>query len=212
MNDNPTTPTASSERTGLAAAGGSLVAAIASSACCWLPLLLIAFGASAGGVSAWFEQYRLHFLIGAGVLLAIGFYLVYRPAPACEPGSACAAPKTGLRRFNQVTLWIAAVLVVGFAAFPKYAGSLISAIDDPAEQRLVSNAGQILTLSIEGMTCEACAVGLKDKLEKTPGVAGASVDYSAGTANVTLSNQEPASMDDLQTAVEGAGYSIKEDE
>lgn len=37
---------------------GAVFTAIMGSACCWLPLLLIAFGFSAAGVGAFFEQYR----------------------------------------------------------------------------------------------------------------------------------------------------------
>ena len=194
MTDNQKTPNAPGERSGLAAAGGSLAAAIASSACCWLPLLLIAFGTSAGGVSAWFEQYRLYFLIGAGVLLAIGFYLVYRPAPACEPGSVCATPKPGLRRFNQITLWVAAVLVIGFAAFPKYIGALMDIVNDEPAVVLTSEDAQaveqssLFTFDIKGMTCAACAVTLKTELSRLPGVESVAVDYGAKSAVLTASD------------------------
>ncbi len=41
--------------------------ALLSPACCWLPLLLIAFGASAAGVSGFFETYR-PYLLGDGHL------------------------------------------------------------------------------------------------------------------------------------------------
>lgn len=39
-----------SRRTGLVAFGGSVLAALVASACCWLPLLLVTFGGSAAGV------------------------------------------------------------------------------------------------------------------------------------------------------------------
>lgn len=41
-----------SQRTGMLAVGGSVLSALAASACCWIPLLLIAIGVSTGGVSA----------------------------------------------------------------------------------------------------------------------------------------------------------------
>ena len=43
------------QRAGQWAVGGSVVSALAASACCWIPLLLIALGISAGGLSAWFD-------------------------------------------------------------------------------------------------------------------------------------------------------------
>ena len=44
------------QKVGLWATGGAVISAILSSACCWLPFLLIAFGASAAGVSGFFEE------------------------------------------------------------------------------------------------------------------------------------------------------------
>lgn len=200
------------QRSGLLAAAGSLISAAAASACCWLPLLLILFGASAGGVSAWFERYRLIFLTLAGVLLALGFYLVYRPASTCAADSTCMTPRPRLRRLNQVMVWIAAVLVIAFAAFPKYAGGLIAAIqsdDKPIEQPI---ADATITLHIDGMTCEACAITLKQQLEKTPGVETASVDYQSGTAAVVLTAENPATTKALDVAIQQAGYRVVDTE
>jgi copper chaperone CopZ len=196
------------QRSGVIAAMGSLASAIAASACCWLPLLLIGFGASAGGVSAWFEQYRPIFLSLAGILLALGFYLVYRPVPACGPGSACDVPRLKLRRFNQATIWFAAILVAAFALFPNYAGQLIAAVQAPAVVNGERTQGQTITLAIEGMTCEACAVGLKHQLEQTPGVAAANVNYKHATASVTLYADDPATPEEVQAAVDKAGYRV----
>lgn len=196
------------QRSGLIAAVGSLAAAAAASVCCWLPLLLIGFGVSAGGVAAWFEQYRPIFLAVAGVLLALGFYLVYRPAAACKPGSTCETPRPKLRRFNQASIWIAAVLVAAFALFPNYVGRLLAASEPPATVEAATNQGETITLAIEGMTCEACAVGLKRQLEQTPGVAAAAVHYEDRIATVTLDANEPELPEALDAAVEQAGYQV----
>jgi copper chaperone CopZ len=59
---------------------GAVVTAVMGSACCWLPLLLIAFGFSAAGVGAFFEQYRFYFLTATFVLLAVAWYFTYRAA------------------------------------------------------------------------------------------------------------------------------------
>lgn len=57
---------------------GAFSTAILGSACCWLLLLLIAFGFSAAGVGSFFEQYRPHLLCATFALLAIAWYLTYR--------------------------------------------------------------------------------------------------------------------------------------
>ncbi len=191
------------------AIGGSLIAAIAASACCWLPLLLIGFGLSAGGVSPWLEEYRPIFLSVAGLLLALGFYLVYRPALTCESGSACEVPRPKLKRFNQVAIWFAAILVVAFALFPSYGGKLISTKNGPSTVNQAATSGKMITMAIDGMTCEACAAGLKYQLEKTPGVTFATVNYDTGNAKVTLTLQNPAPLEVLKQVISDAGYKVK---
>jgi copper chaperone CopZ len=59
---------------------GAVSTAVAGSACCWLPLLLIAFGFSAAGIGNFLEEYRPHFLCATFALLAVGWFLTYRPA------------------------------------------------------------------------------------------------------------------------------------
>lgn len=57
---------------------GAVFTAIMGSACCWLPLLLIAFGFSAVGVVSFFEQYRPYVLTATFTLLGVAWYLTYR--------------------------------------------------------------------------------------------------------------------------------------
>ena len=94
-------------KAGLWATGGAMVSAVLSSACCWLPLLLIAFGASAAGISSLLEAYRPYLLGLTGLFLATGFYSVYFRKQQCAPGEACAVPNSKLKRFNKVMLWVA---------------------------------------------------------------------------------------------------------
>lgn len=202
----PSTPDGAS-RAGRFAIGGSVLSAIAASACCWIPLLLIAFGLSAGGVAAWFEQYRWWFLGLTTVLLGTGFYFVYFRAPRCEPGSACARPNRKLHRANQVVLWVATVFVVAAAAFPKYVAYLFP--DGPATSA-IADSGHVATISlkIEGMTCEGCAVNVRNALVKVPGVLDASVSYPQRSATVTIHESSPPPASALASALEAAGYRI----
>jgi len=55
----------SSNRLGRLSTPAAVGSAILSSACCWLPLLLLAFGLSAGGVAGFFETVRPYFLAAA---------------------------------------------------------------------------------------------------------------------------------------------------
>lgn len=187
----------------LASAGGAIVSAIASSACCWLPLLLMGFGLSAGGVSAWFEQYRLIFLGGAGILLAIGFYSAYFAGRRCDSACGCGHRAARMQRVSRTMLWISAAIVIGFAAFPKYVGAFIG--DNGAS--VVAAGSDTVEFRIEGMTCEACAVHLQESLSKVQGVIGAQVLYADGSATLSIDPHEPFDPQVALDAVVDAGYS-----
>jgi len=193
------------QRTGLLAAGGSMVAALAASACCWLPLGLIVFGVSAGGVSAWFEHYRWFFLGVTTVLLGLGFYFVYFRTPRCAPGAACAVPNPKMRRFNRSMLWVATVFVIVSASFPKYIGALLPK-DSPIMSVGDESQLKTATFDITGMTCEACTIPLRNELVKVPGVLDIAVSYDDGTAQIGFDPTNPPSAEDLSEIVSKAGY------
>jgi len=186
--------------------GGSVVAAVLSSACCWLPLLLLAFGASAAGVSAFFERWRPLFLIVAVALLGAGFYVVYFRKAACADGSCETAPRSR-RAFSQAMLWVAALLVGAFALFPKYAGTVARTFygtRSANESAAVVTGAALHRFNVEGMTCEACATTLQADLEKIDGVASARVDYATKAAEVRSDAAGVTSL--VQAAAERHGY------
>ncbi len=191
---------------GALAAAGSVCAAVASSACCWLPLTMLAFGASAAGASAFFERWRPYFAVGAVILLSIGFYLAYFRAGACGKGSCCDAGARRRMRMTRGALWASAVVVVAFVSFPKYVGALLNAFDgETSEQVWTENAGtSTFVFEVVGMTCEACAVTLRSDLATLESVIGAEVNYPTGTATVRAT--DPAVVDQVRNAAERHGY------
>ena len=62
------------------------------------------------------------------------------------------------------------------------------------------------TLTIDGMTCDGCAVTVEQALLRVPGVLSASVSYEDGRALVSLDSVAPASTDNLISAVRWVGY------
>jgi len=195
----------SGQRAGMMVVGGSVIAALAASACCWIPLGLILLGLSAGGVSAWFEHYRWLFLGLTTILLGAGFYMVYFRPSSCTAGSACASPSKKVQRFNRSMLWIATIFVIASASFPKYVGLLIPT-DQPMEP--IGSTDQIATgsITIQGMTCEACAIPLKNSLSKVEGVLDLSVSYETSQATIQFDKATPPSMAELNKAIQGTGY------
>jgi len=189
---------------------GSLFSAVVASACCWLPLLLIAAGVSGAAVGSAIEVYRPWFLGAAFVFLAAAFFFAYRPKTAMPrretPDSDCCS--TGerggwnLQKTNRLMLWLIAFAVVAFAFFPNYIGTILG---DRDAANLDPNHEQVV-IAVEGMTCKACAVTLTMGLEGTEGVASASVDYEMGRAIVSFNIGDSVAADELLEVVSTAGY------
>ena len=65
-------------------------------------------------------------------------------------------------------------------------------------------AGRHLALEITGMTCASCVRRVERALEEVPGVAAATVNLAAASADITVA--QPVEPSALITAVTGAGY------
>ncbi|HZT73711.1 MAG TPA: heavy metal-associated domain-containing protein [Terriglobales bacterium] len=181
----------------------STLAALLASLCCLGPLLLGGAGLGALLVAT-FAPLRPYFLAASALLLAGGFYLVYRKPRAkggCE-GETC-APESKTRRMAKPLLWIAAFAVAALALFPSYGARLVGS---PAAASQAASAGvRTAELKITGMDCPVCASVIQRKLLQTPGVVGAQVRYPAGSATVRF---DPSRTDagKLATAVKDVGY------
>jgi len=184
----------------------SIVAAIAASLCCVLPIAFAILGVSVVGLSTALAAWRPVLLGATSVLLVVGFYFAYRPAKvACAPDGACAAP--GAKRRGRTALWVATGLVIAFAAFPYYSGPVAMSLLPGASAAAVQPTGTITEsrLAIEGMDCSACAVAITNNLKTTPGVVSAEVFYPAGRAIVRY-RAGAVSVAQLEQAVAAAGY------
>lgn len=104
----------------------SVVAALAASSCCVLPLLFLALGISGawiGDLTA-LAPYQPYFVVVTLGFLAAGFIMVYRkPRRACAPGSYCARPASD--RIAKSILWIATAIIAVALAFPYLTSFLI---------------------------------------------------------------------------------------
>ncbi|MBI1367133.1 MAG: hypothetical protein GC162_00615 [Planctomycetes bacterium] len=169
---------------------GAAATAVLSSACCWLPLVLLAFGVTLGGVAGFFESVRSFFLLAAAIFLGAGFYFTYFRRSVCKPGEACATPNPKLQRFNRSMLWVATVFVIAFALFPYYSPMLIRTFnggDSAAPPDAATPQATVLAtyrFRVEGMTCTGCAAGLEARLGRLPGIASAEVSFDVSEAVV----------------------------
>jgi len=203
-------PPASSKQT-TAFVAGSIVAAALASFCCVLPIVFALTGLTVVGAAAAFAAWRPYLLGTTFGLLGLGFFFAYRTRKEeCAPGSTCAVPVS--RRRVRMTLWLAAILVLGLASFPYFSG--------PVAEFLLSNSAQgsnsrkpatssfkTASLSIEGMDCSACATAIQNRLSSVRGVQRASVSFERRVAEIEF-DPGLASIDQFEKVVQEAGYRV----
>jgi|FaiFalDrversion3_1042247.scaffolds.fasta_scaffold00122_1 copper ion binding protein len=189
--------------------GASIIAAITASLCCIGPLAATLLGIGSFGAAAFFEAWRPYLLGLAFVLLAAGFYFTYRKRETVCADGLCRV--NGASRWNKVLLWVATVVVILFAAFPYYSGSLWAALNRGANQHPESNSpatAQRLTkarLTVSGMTCGGCAASLESALAEIPGVTRATVSYEKGEAVVEYDAAQ-VTTEKLKETVANVGF------
>jgi copper chaperone CopZ len=188
--------------------GGSLIAAVAASLCCILPVLATVTGAGAIAAGAVFDRWRPYLLGLTGLLLAGGFFLAWRDhKKACAPGSLCATKPMG--RWNSIALGILATSVVALAAFPYYSGAVARlVVRQPGPAPAVASADlSTVAFQVPDMDCPACAVALSAAFRKLPGVVDAKLDIDRRKAVVTF-DRSAENVAALKKVITDAGFHI----
>lgn len=185
---------------------GIVASALAASACCWIPALLGAGAAGSLGLSAAFAPWRPYLLGLSGVLLLVGFRMVYRkPAASCCNDDGClTAPALKRRKVSIGVMWVVFAFAITMAAFP----DLLAARAQAARSRptiSTQRAASQATFRVEGMDCEACALPIRTELEKVPGVVSAQVDFDHKRVLVKTGQPQPTSTA-LMAAITRAGF------
>lgn len=213
---NGTTPTGSTP-TGSKAETiskvGTVLSAVMASACCWLPLVLLAFGVSGAGIAGALDAYRPVFIGLTVVFLAAAFYLTYRPrtaGSASDPATGCCAVPTaksrsGMMTLNKVILWGVTALAVAFLFFPQYM-KFFMAGGGAGEPAANNPMVRTTTFSVEGMSCEGCAALVEKIVREVPGVLTVKVDYDNKRMVVTSQAGDTAPTEAVVQALQKAGY------
>jgi len=200
---------------------GSIASAVVASACCWLPLLLLAFGVSGVAVSATFEKYRPLFAALTFGFLAAAFYFAYRPrlkmasASACtgdvcsatpaSGGDCCPLEKAGkwtLQKVNRAMLWAVTAVALAFVFFPNYISTFLGGREGA---EFGPNLEQYV-VSVDGMDCAACAVTLENQLKTVPGVGAAKVTFEKMEAIIGVPKGSVAPKEAVLAAVASSGF------
>lgn len=111
-------------RSGLLA-GGGLIGALLTSACCVLPLVLFTLGAGGAWIGALtsLAPYQPVFAAMALGFIGAGFWSLRRRRKACAMEGYCTT--TAATRITTVALWAAALLVLLSLAWPYLAPRLL---------------------------------------------------------------------------------------
>jgi copper chaperone CopZ len=158
--------------------------------------VFVGLGLGGLGFAASFAKYRPLFMVLTFGFLGLAFYFTYRKKEVrCADGS-CKLDSGS--RSAKALLWIITVAAVGLATSPVWIGRF-------ASKAPVASAGQLVRLHLAGLDCPACTIGIRNALQKVPGVQTASVDYDKSEARVMV-NSENVDPRALVKAVESTGY------
>lgn len=185
---------------------GAVLTAVAASACCVGPLILVALGVGGAWASrlSVLEPFRPLFIALTVGLLGFGFYRAYRPTggDACGADGSCTVPHS--RRASRVALWVATPLALGLLLLPYFVSSIVAEPRPGSTGQSTANAQQ-LTLKVEDMTCASCSVSVRHSLVGVEGVKDVAVTAEPPRAVVRYDSQK-VSPEQLTQATKEAGY------
>ena len=179
------------------------LSAVFASACCGVPLVLIALGLGGLGLGSFFGTYHWHFT-GAGALLLAAAWFVFLREKA-RLGAVGSEIRNA--RLTPALLAVATAAVLGFGGL-----NVASALGLGSKAREVRTAssgssGELahVVLPVKGMTCVTCEWGIEKALGKLDGVA--EVKASASEQKV-LVRYEPGkvTLERMIEAVDSTGY------
>jgi len=196
-------PRPSGTRAGIWVAAGAVLAALAASACCWLPLVLIAAGASAAGVAVTFERLRPLALGVAALLLGAAWVVTWRRSRRCTDEAGCDAERPRRRR-TLLLLGALTAIVAALAAFPHYAAHLLPRGTGALMPASAAEVERVYRVA--GMTCDACAAHAEAALLRVPGVLAADVSFRQGRAWLRVDARHAPSDAAIAAALERLGY------
>ncbi len=67
-----------------------------------------------------------------------------------------------------------------------------------------------ISIRVDGLSCPFCAYGLEKKLKKLEGTEKVRIDIEKGIAEITVAEGKTIAEEDLNKAVEDAGFSPRE--
>ncbi len=185
--------------------GAGIITAIASSLCCITPILALVAGSSGVATTfSWLAPAR-PYLIGFTVLV-LGFAWWQKLKLKKELTCNCEEDKKP--SFLQSKTFLAIITVFAFlmTALPYYS-NIFYAKSEKKIEVLSKNKLQKITLTIEGMTCDACQNHINNAIHKLPGILFAQTSYEKEKTRIEFDTTK-TSIKAIEEAVNSTGYTV----
>lgn len=188
---------------------GAVGAAVAASACCTIPLLLVTLGVGGAWVGTFtaLEPFRPLFIGVALVFLGYAGYREYRTAT----GPECDCEVTMQDRLRRALLVVGLVATVGLIASPWIIRGTASAATSSTTSGVpvvAEGAVEEVVLEVEGMTCASCNITVRKAPTNLDGVEEAQVTFEPPQAVVRY-DPSKVTPEELTRATTNVGYPSK---
>lgn len=181
-----------------------VVAALAASSCCIPPVIAAIAGVGeAAGALSWMEPLR-PYLIGLAVI-AIGYAWYSHLKPKKDDDCGCEIEKP---KFYQTKSFLVGITLFSTLSitFPYYSGIFYP---DSKQEVIISDNSNIqkITISIEGMTCDACQHHVNQVVNNLPGIVSVNSSYEKGNTEVAFDNSQTTIVE-IEKAINSTGYNV----
>ncbi len=182
---------------------GAVGAAVAASAYCTVPILLVSLGVGGAWVSTLtaLESYRPLFIALALGLLGLAFYRSQRASRVPD----CNCDIETVPKSKSFLMILGAMVTIGLVVSPLLLGGPPNVA--AANDILIVNSDDVreVVLDIEGMTCTGCTTTVSKALLRTTGVIKATVTYEPSRAMIKYDKSRVTTAQ-LTRVTRDAGY------
>ena len=180
-----------------------VIAAIAASSCCIPPV--IALIAGVGGASSslsWMEPLRPYLIVLAVVAIAYAWYNHLKPKAEDDCGCDIEKPKFFQTKKFLIGMTLFAAISI---SFPYYSGIFYS---ENKQEVLISDEDlKIITMNIDGMTCDACQNHVNHAVNELTGIVNVTTSYAEGNAVIKF-DKTKTTVEEIEKAVNTTGYKV----
>ncbi|MFT5580885.1 MAG: mercuric ion transport protein [Psychromonas sp.] len=185
-----------------------VLAALAASSCCIPPL--IALVAGVGGASSslsWVEPLRPYLIGFAIISLGYAWYIHLKPKPVDDCGCDIDKPKFYQTRGFLVGITLFATLSI---SLPYYSGVFYSS---NKQETVIANENNLVktTISITGMTCDACQQHVDHSINELDGIVSVKTSYSNANSVIQY-DKTKTNKTEINNAINSTGYKSEDHE